>query len=80
MSIKGKMQGLCAWPRHHEPPVPPALAFSFQPAFRRAAERFGVKLLIVALEPVSGPIDWYSYPARVMPLVEQSLNGAVGGV
>jgi hypothetical protein len=39
-----------------------------------------VKLLIVALEPVSGPIDWYSYPARVMPLVEQSLNGAVGGV
>jgi hypothetical protein len=49
----------------------------FQPAFHRAVERFGVKPLIVALEPVSGPLDWYwySYPAEVMPLVEQALKG-----
>jgi hypothetical protein len=31
----------------------------FLPAFHRATERFGVKPLIVALEPVSGPLDWY---------------------
>jgi hypothetical protein len=44
-------------------------------------ERFGVKPLIVALEPVSGPLDlyWYSYPAEVMPMVEQALNRAGGG-
>jgi hypothetical protein len=40
----------------------------FQPAWQRALERFGVKPLIVALEPVSGPLDLYgySYPAEVV--------------
>jgi hypothetical protein len=39
-------------------------------------KRFGVKPLIVALEPVSGPLDWYwySYPVEVMPLVEAALG------
>jgi hypothetical protein len=49
------------------------------PAFHRALERFGVKPLIVALEPVSGPLDlyWYSYPAEVLPVVEAALNGGM---
>ena len=49
----------------------------FLPAWHRALERFGVKPLIVALEPVSGPLDlyWYSYPAEVEPLARQALNG-----
>ena len=38
-----------------------------------------MKPLIVALEPVSGPLDlyWYSYPAEVMPVVEAALNGGM---
>lgn len=49
----------------------------FQPAWQRALERFGVKPLIVALEPVSGPLDlyWYSYPAEVLPVVVEALKG-----
>jgi hypothetical protein len=49
----------------------------FLPAWQRAVERFGVKPLIVALEPVSGPLDlfWYSYPAEVLPMVEAALKG-----
>jgi hypothetical protein len=33
--------------------------------------------MIIALEPVSGPLDWYwySYPAEVMSMVEQALGG-----
>jgi hypothetical protein len=48
----------------------------FLPAFDRAVERFGVKPLIVALEPVDGPIDlyWYSYPAEVEPLARRILD------
>jgi hypothetical protein len=51
------------------------------PAFHRAVERFGVKPLIVALEPVSGPLDlyWNSYPAEVLPVVEAALNGGGHG-
>ena len=39
-----------------------------------------MKHLIVALEPVSGPLDWYwySYPEHVEPLVRQALNGGIG--
>jgi hypothetical protein len=35
-----------------------------------------VKPLIVALEPVSGPLDLYghSYPAEVLPVVEAALQ------
>lgn len=49
----------------------------FLPAWQRAVERFGVKPLIVALEPASGPLDlyWYSYPAEVLPMVEAALKG-----
>ena len=49
----------------------------FMPAFHHAVERFGVKPLIVTLEPVSGPLDWYwySYPAELMPMVEWALMG-----
>jgi hypothetical protein len=37
--------------------------------------------MIVALEPVSGPLDlyWYSYPPEVMPMAEAALDGADGG-
>jgi hypothetical protein len=51
------------------------------PAWQRAVERFGVKPLIVALEPVSGPLDlyWYSYPAEVLPVVEAALKGVPDG-
>jgi hypothetical protein len=54
----------------------------FMPAFHRAVQRFGMKPLIVALEPVAGPIDlyWYSYPAEVLPMVEAALNGVDGGM
>jgi hypothetical protein len=36
-----------------------------------------VKPLIVALEPVSGPLDlyWYSYPAEVLLVAEAALKG-----
>lgn len=52
----------------------------FIPAFEQAMRKFGVKPLIVALEPVDGPIDlyWYSYPAEVEPLARQALNGGSG--
>jgi len=42
--------------------------------------KFSVKPLIVALEPVDGPMDlyWYSYPAEVEPLARQALNGGSG--
>ena len=40
-----------------------------------------MKPLIVALEPVSGPLDlyWYSYPAELMPVVVEALNGGGHG-
>ncbi len=52
----------------------------FTPVFDRAMRKFSVKPLIVALEPVDGPMDlyWYSYPAEVEPLARQALNGGSG--
>ena len=52
----------------------------FMPAFKRITERFGVKPLIVPLEPVDGPVDlyWYSYPESVKPLVLEAMKGGGG--
>ncbi len=49
----------------------------FIPAFERAHERFGVKPLIVSLEPLDGPSDlyWYSYAESVKPLVLAAMTG-----
>jgi len=49
----------------------------FMPAFKRVTERFGLKPLIVPLEPIEGPIDlyWYSYPESVKPLVLEAMSG-----
>jgi hypothetical protein len=46
----------------------------FMPAFARVQERFGVKPLIVPVEPVEGPVDiyWYSYPDSVQPLLRET--------
>ena len=46
----------------------------FWPAFTRVQERFGLKPLIVPIEPVEGPVDiyWYSYPESIQPLLRES--------